>query len=96
MATRTCDRTLLHPDLTKATIKLLIYKTDKYDVNNEEYEKVEFTGVKSWTIVEGGAEAEAIEKILGYEDKYHTYLVLNYADGHTEIYQNTKVAMFII
>lgn len=96
MATRTYNSTTFHHDLTKATIKLYIHEGSKYDVlNDDNTKKVEVTGVKSWTIVEGGEEALAIENLLGIEDKYHAYLILTYADNHTEIYENTKVEMFI-
>lgn len=95
MATRTYNGTLFNPDLTKAVIRLYIHDTSKYD-RDAKVRKVEVTGVKSWTLVEGGEDAERIEALGVEEDKCHEYLVLNYKDGRTEIYPNLKVAMFVL
>lgn len=96
MATRTYYGTVFHPDLTKATICLHIYDTSKYDRHAKETQ-VKVTGVKSWTVVSDDIiYTQRIEALGMAEDIYHEYLVLNYADGHSEIYQNTKVAMFVL
>lgn len=95
MATRTYYGTTFNPDLTKATIHLYIHDTSKYD-RDSNVTKTKVTGVKSWTLVAGGADAEHIEALGVEEDKCHEYLVLNYVDGRTEIYPNLKVAMFVL
>lgn len=86
--------TMLNPDLAKATIRLYIYDGNKYETPDEG-RKIEVTGVKSWTVVRDD-EAKYVEALGVEEDEYHEYLVLNYADGRTEIYPNTKVAMFVL
>ena len=95
MATKTYYGTTFNPDLTKAKVRLYIHDTSKYD-RNAQVTKVEVTGVKSWTLVSRGEEAKTVEALGVEEDIYHEYIVLNYADGRTEIYPNTKVAMFVL
>lgn len=96
MATRTITGTWFRPILTDADIKLLIFETNKYDANNENYEEITITDVKEFTIVEGGEEAEAIKALGVAEDINNDYLILRYADGHIDIYPNTKVALFVL
>lgn len=105
MARRTYTGTLFNPDLTKAEVTLYISKVNKYDRGSriyvsgkepEDEEKVVFTGVSSWTIVEGGAEADAIESLAGLPaDENREYLILNFANNESRIYRNSYVTMFI-
>ena len=94
MATRTYHGTMFNPDLAKATIRLYIYEKSKYE--KCEGRKVEVTGVKEWSVVEGDEDAERIEALGVEKDQFHEYLILRYADGRTEIYPNGKVAMFVL
>lgn len=105
MARRTYTGTLMRPDLTKAKVELYISKVNKYDQGSKIYvageepddeEKVTLPPIKSWTIIEGGVEADAIETIVDEIDDNHEYLVINFANGKTEIYRNSYVTMFIL
>ena len=105
MTRRTYTGTLMRPDLTKAKVELYISKVNKYDQGSKIYvededpddeEKVILPPIKSWTIIEGGAEADAIETIMDEIDDNHEYLVINFANGKTEIYRNSYVTMFIL
>lgn len=106
MAYRNYTGTLFNPDLTKAKVELYISNTNKYDRGSriyiageepEDEERVVFTGVSSWTIIEGGAEADAIEMLAGVAaDENREYLILNFANGESRIYRNSYVTMFIL
>lgn len=91
----TYTRTLMVPDLSKAKVRLMIFKLNKYENYGQEPEEIEFTGLKSWTIVEGGAEAEAVETIMDEVDDNHEYLILQFENGRNEFYRNSYVTMFI-
>lgn len=104
MAKTTYTRTLTCPDLTKAKTVLYISNTNKYDHGSriyvtdddpEDEEKIELPPIKSWTIIEGGAEADAIETIVDEIDDNREYLIINFANGKTEIYRNSYVTMFM-
>lgn len=94
MAQKTYYGTLFHRDLTEAKILLVFTDKTKYEKDAEETE-VSVTGVKSWTVVEGGKEAEGCERWLNEKDENDEYLVLTYADGRFDVYRNSHVAMFI-
>ena len=102
MARRTYTGTLMRPDLTKAKVELYISKVNKYEhgskiyVADEDPDKVTLPPIKSWTVIEGGVEADAIETIVDEIDDNHEYLVINFANGKTEIYRNSYVTMFIL
>ena len=91
------NRTLFKPDLTKATFELYLTDEVKYDVDDLETEatKVTYKGVKSWDLIEGGPEAEEIEKYSDMMDEEHAYLVLHLSNGETATFRNTHVTMFI-
>lgn len=102
---RTYTGTLFNPDLTKAKVELYISKVNKYNRGSriyiageepEDEERIVLPPVKSWTIVEGGAEAEAVESIMDEVDDNHEYLIINFANGTTEIYRNSYVTMFVL
>lgn len=105
MAIRTYTSTWRRPNLADAKIELYVLKVSKYERGSriyiegeepEDEEKRILTGVKSWSIIEGGAEAEALEAVIDAKDETHEYLVINYVDGKTEVYRNTYVTMFIL
>lgn len=100
----TYTRTLFNPDLTKAKVELYISEDSKYNRGSriyvageepEDEKKVEFTGLLSWTIIEGGEEADAIRALTGLYDENNEYLVLKFENGKVEIYRNSHVTMFI-
>lgn len=104
MASRTYTGTLMRPNLAEAKIDLYISKADKYnrgsriymaDEEPEDEERVEVTGVISWTLIEGGEEADKIRDLTGLYDENNEYLVLKYENGKVEIYRNSHVTMFI-
>ena len=105
MARKTYTGTLFYPDnLEDATVTLYISKVNKYDRGSRIYlsdkdpqdeVRREFDGMKSWSIIEGGPEAEALETIVDKIDDNHEYLVINFADGKSEVYPNSYVTMFI-
>lgn len=93
----TYTRTLFHPDLTTATVILYITEGTKYEIEDlDNAERIETTGLKSWTIVEGGAEADAVETIMDEVDENREYLILQFENGRNEFYRNSHVTMFIL
>ena len=96
MASRTYTGTLFYPtNLTEATVELFITNKPKWDCDEHD-RRTTFTGVKSWTIVEGGEEAAEIESQRGMKpDEEHEYLVLEFENGRKKTYRNSHVAMFI-
>ncbi len=94
---RTFTRTLFNPDLTKATVKVIIYKHNKYNALDGEGTEINYKGVTSWDVIEGGAEAEEIEAETDSTsaDENHEYLVLHFTDGSQATFRNSHVDMFI-
>jgi hypothetical protein len=92
---RTYERTLFIPDLTKATIKLYIHEATKYEAPEDDEIEVKYTGVKAWSIIEGGKEAEEIEATGDMIDENHKYLVLHFEDGSEATFRNSHVDMFL-
>lgn len=98
MAKRTYDGTwtISKERLPKATFIIEIFGDTKY--NQAEPDKtVEYKGVTSWDIIEGGAEAEAIEAETDASgvDEYHEYLTLHFEDGETATYRNSHIDLRI-
>lgn len=87
--------TISSKNLPKATIGLYIFNSNKYTGNITEEKKVEYTGITSWDIIEGGKEAEEIEADTDCIDENHEYLVLHFEDGTTATFRNSYVDMFI-
>lgn len=92
---RTFTRTLFTEDLTKATVKLYLYKHNKYNALDDEETEFKYTGVTSWDVIEGGNEADEIERYADVVDDNHEYLVLHFKDGRTVTFRNSYVDMFI-
>lgn len=91
---RTFTRTMMIENLEEATVKLYVYKHNKYNAIDGEETEIKYTGVTSWDIIEGGIEAEEIES-NGLVDDNHEYLVLHLNDGRTATFRNSYVDMFI-
>lgn len=83
--------------LQKAHITVFVYDADKYTGNITEERMVQYTGLSSWDIVEGGKEAEEIEAHTDGSciDEHHEYLVLHFTDGSTGTFRNSHVDMHI-
>lgn len=101
MAQRTYTGTTFHPtNLAEATVTLYIFDSCKYsdDFDSEKVIKTTYRGLTSWTIVEGGEEAEEIEALTDGSsiDEYHEYLILRFEDGSESTFRNSHVTMFII
>lgn len=94
---RTYERTLFIPDLTKATVKLYISEATKYEAEPDDNREITYTGVKAWSIIEGGKEAEEIEALTDASgiDENHEYLVLHFEDGSEATFRNSHVDMFL-
>lgn len=80
--------------LQQATIRIFVYKEDKYTEKITDETEIKYTGLTAWDIIEGGEEAEAIEAD-GLVDEHHEYLVLHFNDGTTATYRNSHVDMFL-
>lgn len=93
----TYERTMFVEDLTKATVVLNVFNETKYMANADEKIEVKYKGVKAWSVISGGKEAEAIESIVDADgiDENHEYLVLHFEDGTTSTFRNSHVDMFI-
>ena len=91
---RTFTRTMMIENLEEATFRLYAYKHCKYNAIDGEETIINYTGVTSWDIIEGGKEAEEIES-NGLIDDNHEYLVLHLNDGTTATFRNSYVDMFI-
>ena len=82
-------------ELQKATARLYITEGVKWENPGRE-NVVEYTGLKSWSFVNGedAAKIEA-ESDASCIDEYHEYLVLEFVDGTTSTFRNSHVDMFI-
>lgn len=94
---RTYERTTFIEDLTQTTFTLFIHEATKYEAKPEDERKVTYTGVKAWSIVEGGKEAEEIESTTDASgvDENHEYLILHFENGNTGTFRNSHVEMFL-
>jgi len=94
---RTYERTLFIEDLTKATVTIYVHDGIKYEDGTADEIKMDYTGVKAWSIIEGGKEAEEIESETDASgmDEYHEYLVLHFEDGTEATFRNSHVDMFL-
>lgn len=96
MAQATYTGTMFYTNnLQEAEVIVYVYDSCKYDEEAKRIAEVKYTGLTSWTIVEGGEEAEEIEAHTDCEDEYHEYLILNFANGETSTFRNSHVTMFI-
>ena len=95
---RTYHGTLFVRDLRNATIEVTVYDKPKYEVQDEAGTRINYKGVTSWDIIEGGAEAAEIEaETDGFcIDEYHEYLVLHFEDGTQATFRNSHAVMFIL
>ena len=60
-------------------------------------ETLEFDGtVTHWDIIEGGREADEIERRENISDEYREYLVLHFTDNTTRSFPNSHVSMDMI
>ena len=91
----TYTRTLMKSDLSKATVTLTVYEGCKY-TTLEEPTKIEYKGIKSWSIISGGIEADALEMVYGIEDEFHEYLIIELLNGTMATFRNSHVDMFLI
>ena len=93
----TYTRTLFVKDLAKATVTIYVHDGIKYEDGTADEIKMDYIGVTSWDIIEGGNEAEEIEADTDESgiDENHEYLVLHFEDGETSTFRNSHVDMFI-
>lgn len=84
----------------KAKVKILFYKNCKYLVKNTlelgKPQEMNYN-VIGWSLVQGGIEAEEIEKDTDnvFLDEYHEYLILNLENGKTATFKNSHITMFV-
>ena len=81
--------------LQKATVRIFVYNDNKYTGNVTEEKEVSYTGLTAWDIIEGGEEAEEIERDSDCIDENHEYLVLHFNNGDTATFRNSYVDMHI-
>lgn len=93
---KTFTRTTSIENLAEANVTLFVYENSKYTGNVGNERKVEYKGLKSWSIVDG-EDAEEIESETDGSciDEMHEYLVLEFTDGSKATYRNSHVDMFI-
>lgn len=93
---KTYERIMFIENLADANVKLYVYENSKYSGNIGEEKEVNYTGLKSWSIVDGD-DAAAIEAETDGSciDENHEYLVLNFVDSSTVTFRNSHVDMFI-
>ena len=93
----TYDRTTFHPNLEEATIEVVVTEKIKYaDENWDAFHRVSYTGVKSFSIINGEDAIEIEEHTDGScIDEYHEYLVLKFADGTESTFRNSHANMYI-
>lgn len=99
----TFNRTMMVEDLTKAVVELHIFENCKYTNKSGELGEeivLKFKSVKSWSIIEGGEEAQEIESWIDASgvdehDEYHEYLVLHFQNGTTATFRNSHTVMFL-
>lgn len=89
--------TMSNKKLRKATVRLFVYKEDKYTQNITDEIEVTYKGLTAWDIIVGGEEAKEIEALTDASgvDEHHEYLVLHFEDGETATYRNSHVDMSI-
>lgn len=94
--TRKFTRTMFmtNEELQKATVKLYITEGVKWEDSNEK--EIHYTGLKSWSIVDG-EDAKEIEAETDGSciDENHEYLILEFVNGTTTTFRNSHVDMFI-
>ena len=93
---KTYTRTMMHADLTKATVEIEVHEALKWEATQEDSKVVTYSGIKAWSIVSGedAAEIESMTDASGI-DEYHEYLVLHFTNGETATFRNSHVDMFI-
>ena len=96
----TYTRTLMKSDLSKATVTLTVYEGCKYTAKKisdlGESTDIEYKGIRSWSIISGGIEADALEMAYGIEDEFHEYLIIELLNGTMATFRNSHVDMFLI
>lgn len=91
---------MTNPDITEAVFKLEISEGCKYTAECDEdlgkIKVVEYRGVTSYDLIEGGVEADEIENETDADgiDEFHEYLVLHFTDGTTSTFRNSHVDMY--
>ena len=99
MAKRTYDQTFMirREALKEAWFTLNVFEADKYTGNITDWKTVNYTGVTSWDMIEGGEEAAEIEADLNDLDcdEHHEYLVLHFDNGEQATFRNSHVDMWI-
>ena len=94
---RTYTRTMLISDLSEALVDLYASTKVKWESSSEDFEKITYDGIKSWSIIDGeeAKELETQNRGLLKEDECHEYLEIELLDGSKEYFRNSHVEMFI-
>ena len=93
---KTYNRSLFHRDISNATVELTITENVKSEGEDKNAVVATYTGVKSWSIIDG-EDAEEIERETDDSgiDEHHEYLRLNFVNGETATFRNSHTTMFI-
>lgn len=93
---KTYEKTMFIKNLAKANVKLFIYANNKYSGIIGEEKEINYSGLKSWSIISGD-DAKTIENETDGSciDENHEYLQLSFVDGSVATFKNSYVDMFI-
>ena len=93
---RTYEKTTTVKNLANANVTIYVYENNKYKGNAGKKTEVIYTGLKSWSIVDGKDALEIEARTDGsFVDENHEYLALNFIDGTKATFRNSYVDMFI-
>lgn len=78
-------------------VKLKVYNECKYNENSEKIAEVEYMNIKGFEVVTGERATEISNKTdEDGRDDFNEYLIIEFENGETSTFGNSRVDMFII